>query len=163
MAAMSEHSSSEPSPEPRTRRLAVPAAVDELAGVRAFVRESSARLGAEPAVIGDVVQAVDECLTNAIIHGYRGREGSVEVELERSGANLVVRLKDQAPPFDPTKTPGPDLSLPLERRPPGGMGVYLARELMDEMTYRQTDEGNELTLVKECRTGQEESDAEHRS
>lgn len=140
-----------------TQQLEVPADVGQLARVRAFVRSAASALGARPRPIADVVQAVDECITNAIVHGYRGRPGTVGVELEREGLDLVVRLRDSAPPFDPTKLPTPDLSLPLSRRPLGGMGVFLARELTDEMTYRRTAQGNELTLVKGCiETGEQD-------
>ncbi len=130
------------------RVLEVSASVAELAAVRAFVRDSAAGFGAAPAAIGDMVEAVDECVTNSIEHGYDGRAGTVQVELERVGGDLLVRLRDNAPPFDPTHHPLPDVSLPLRRRPLGGMGVFLARALTDEMLYRQTAEGNELTLRK---------------
>lgn len=130
--------------------LRIRASADELARVRAFVRDVAAREGAEAAAIADVVQAVDESVTNAIVHGYAGREGTVDVEVERDGSRLVVRLRDQAPRFDPTLVPPPDVTLPLELRPPGGMGVFLTRELMDDVRYRHSDDCNELTLVKDC-------------
>jgi serine/threonine-protein kinase RsbW len=130
--------------------LLIPATVNDLATVRQFIRQQAALMGADARVVPDIVQAVDESVTNTIVHGYRGKEGSVEVEVERSGRSLVVRLRDQAPPFDPTLLPAPDISASLYDRPPGGMGVFLARELMDAVTYRRTREGNELTLAKEC-------------
>jgi anti-sigma regulatory factor (Ser/Thr protein kinase) len=45
--------------------------------------------------------------------------------------------------------PDPDTTLPLEVRKPTGMGVFLTREMTDEVTYRRTADGNELTLVKQ--------------
>jgi serine/threonine-protein kinase RsbW len=131
--------------------LCIPATLEELATVRRFIRERAHRMGADPEVVADLVQAVDESVANTILHGYRGRAGTVEVELSRSGESLVVRLRDQAPAFDPTKLPDPDITRPLDKRPLGGMGVFLARELMDEVSYRQTDKGNELMLVKQSR------------
>jgi serine/threonine-protein kinase RsbW len=128
--------------------LRMPADVNQLAAVRAFIRQEAKRAGADPDTIADVVQAVDESVTNVIVHGYGGAEGEIEVEVERAGASLIVRLRDQARPFDPTLVPDPDTSLPLERRPLGGMGVFLTRELTDAVSYRRTDDGNELTLVK---------------
>ncbi len=96
-----------------------------------------------------MVRAVDECVCNIIVHGYRGRPGSIEIALWGSQESLVVRLRDQALPFDPTAVPSPDVTSPLEQRPLGGLGIHLARYLVDEMTYRQLPEGgNELTLVK---------------
>jgi serine/threonine-protein kinase RsbW len=136
----------------------IPADVSELASVRQFIREHAWRAGADRQATDDLVQAVDESVTNAIVHGYQGADGAVEVELEveQDGADqrLVVHLRDQAPAFDPTSVPDPDLSLPLERRPFHGMGVFLTRELTDEVTYRRTARGNELTLVKQLKSNE---------
>lgn len=120
-----------------------------LAGIRRFVAEAAVELGADPDAVHDVVQAVDESVTNVIEHGYRGGPGIVEVELRMTTGALVVHLRDQAPPFDPTGLPRPDLSGPLEDRPLGGMGVHLTRELTDEVRHRRPQGwGNELTLIK---------------
>jgi serine/threonine-protein kinase RsbW len=130
--------------------LRIPAAVTELATVRQFVREQAELTKVDPGAVPDIVQAVDELVTNSIVHGYRGGAGTVEVEVDRAGSSLIVRLRDQAPPFDPTLLPAPDTTASLDERPLGGMGVFLARDLMDAVTYRRTARGNELTLVKEC-------------
>jgi serine/threonine-protein kinase RsbW len=83
------------------------------------------------------------------VHGYTGRQGFVEVEVGREGDALVVRLRDEAVPFDPTSVPPLDMTLPPEQRVLEGMGIYLIRQVMDEMTHRITlQRGNELTLVK---------------
>jgi anti-sigma regulatory factor (Ser/Thr protein kinase) len=129
--------------------LRIPADTDRLAAVRSFVRDTAAAHGVRPEAVPDVVQAVDESVCNVIVHGYAGDAGSLEVGLHREGDDLVVRLSDHAPPFDPTSMPAPDLDLPLAARRPGGMGVHLARELMDEVRHRvPPGSGNELTMVK---------------
>ena len=104
-----------------------------------------------PEDAADLVQAVDEIVTNVIEHGYAGRDGKVEVELEAApdGDGVIVRVRDACPPFDPTVVPTPDTAAPLDERPLGGMGVHLSRELTDAMTHRILPSGgNELTLVK---------------
>ena len=96
-----------------------------------------------------VILAVDEAVTNIIEHGYRDGPGIVEVEVRVTTGKLVVQLRDHAPPFDPTSVPPPDLTRPLELRPLGGMGVYLTRELTDEIRHRSPEGwSNELTLIK---------------
>jgi serine/threonine-protein kinase RsbW len=102
-------------------------------------------------VVDDMVQAVDELACNTIVHGYRGRAGSIEVEVWREGSRLAVRLRDQAPPFDPATAPAPNLALPLEQRRPGGLGIAMSRQLTDAISHRvMPDGGNELTLFKEA-------------
>jgi serine/threonine-protein kinase RsbW len=130
--------------------LRIQATVDDLATVRQFVRAQAERAGADRGAVPDIVQAVDEFVTNSIVHGYRGGGGPVEVEVDRSGTSLVVHVRDQAPQFDPTQLPSPDTTASLDKRALGGMGVFLARDLMDSVTYQRTKEGNELTLMKEC-------------
>jgi anti-sigma regulatory factor (Ser/Thr protein kinase) len=106
--------------------------------------------GADDEAVGDLVQAVDELVCNVIEHGYgHGTNGPVEVRVAHDEGRIVITIVDQAPPFDPTAYPTPDLSLPLERRPLGGMGVHLARTLTDGMRHRiLPGGGNEITLEK---------------
>jgi serine/threonine-protein kinase RsbW len=141
----------------------VPADVRHLGEVRAFVRSALADRGVDEAVTADMVQAVDETVTNVIKHGYSGREGEVEVELEvTAGSDVTVHIRDACPSFDPTGVPAPDTAAPLADRPLGGMGVHLSRVLTDGMTHRMLPTGgNELTLVKRLtasRGGEQDGD-----
>jgi serine/threonine-protein kinase RsbW len=127
----------------------VPAELGRLAEVRAFIRREARGCGATDEAIDDLVQAVDELVTNVIEHGYHLRPGTIEVEVEEIDDACVVRIRDEAPPFDPTSHPTPRTDLPLEDRPLGGMGVHLARTLTDGMRHRMLPGGgNELTLEK---------------
>ena len=136
-------------PAAAVRAIRIPSDVTRLAEVRDLVRAAATAAGADRTFVGDLVQAVDEAATNAIVHGHAGQPGFLEVRVAHEGDRLVVTLEDDAPPFDPTGVPEPDLSVPPERRRPGGMGVHLARLCVDEMTHRPRPEGgNILTLVR---------------
>jgi serine/threonine-protein kinase RsbW len=129
--------------------LLIAAELKNLEELRRFVKETATALGVDQATIPDVVLAVDEAACNIIVHGYRGRPGIIEIEVERDGDALVIRMDDDAAPFDPTNVPPPDVACPLEQRAFGGMGVYLIRQVMDEMAHRiRPHGGNELTMVK---------------
>jgi serine/threonine-protein kinase RsbW len=134
---------------PPERSIRVLSDLGRLEAVRELVRSVATEADASDACTADLVQAVDEATTNAIIHGYAGAPGWVEVAVAAEGDKLIVTIADNAPPFDPTAVPTPDLSVhPMERRP-GGMGVMLARLCVDEMTYRpRPGGGNILTLVR---------------
>lgn len=129
--------------------LEVPAQLNNLHVVREFVREKAAGFNLSQEVLEDVILAVNEAATNVIVHGYKHGQGTMQIEI-RGGEtdDCQVCIRDEAPLFDPTTIPTPDLSLPLEKRPFGGMGVHLIRSLMDEMKYNVTIQGNnELILV----------------
>jgi serine/threonine-protein kinase RsbW len=130
--------------------LRIPAELENLERIRRFVTKEATALGADPDAVPDLVLAVDEAATNIIMHGYLGETGTIEIEVGHQGDALVVRLCDQAVPFDPNDVPPPDLTMPLEERPIGGLGVYMMRQLVDQVIHRVPPQGgNELTLVKE--------------
>ena len=143
--------------------ITIAAGIDRLADVRAFVRTHVAAAGGNDEMIGDLVQAVDELVCNVVGHGYASRPGKVEVAFLATPEELAFRIRDDAPPFDPTAVPEPPLDLPLARRRLGGMGVHLARTLTDGFDHRILPSGgNEVTVRKRRRapTG-EASDGHH--
>ncbi len=125
------------------------AEINRLPEVRRFISESADELGIEPSARYDILLAVTEMVTNIILHGYREQPGTIELLVARDGDEFIIYIRDQAPPFDPTQAPTPDVSLPLEKRPIGGLGIHLTRHFVDEMVYHyDPGKGNELKLVK---------------
>ena len=78
-------------------------------------------------------------------------DGPISVAFRATGESIVVTVEDAGVGFDPLKHPEPDLTVPVEARPAGGMGVYLIKQLMDEVDYRMDDGRNVLTLTKRIR------------
>jgi serine/threonine-protein kinase RsbW len=133
---------------PRRLRLA-DASLGDLGVIRDFVLRSARDLGADEECSADLVQAVDELATNVLRHGYAGNEGPLDVALESRDGWLVVALRDEAPPFDPTGWPSPDPHLPLNERAPGGLGIHLVRTSVDRMEHALSGpRGNLLTLSR---------------
>jgi serine/threonine-protein kinase RsbW len=124
------------------------ATVRDLNDMRDFLESAVRTLGGNEDVAGDLVLAVNEAITNSLLHGYNDQPGEIVLSVETEGADILVRLIDKAPPFDPTAVPPPDINLPLEERPLGGLGVHMMRQLTDELIYRAAGEENELSFVK---------------
>jgi serine/threonine-protein kinase RsbW len=143
---------------PPGRSLRIPSDLRRLAAIRDFLRATADEAGASDACTADLVQAVDEAATNAIVHGHAGKPGWVEVGVATEGDQFIVTVEDDGPAFDPTTVASPDLSVHPAARRPGGMGVLLARLCVDELTYRPRPEGgNILTLVRRFeRNGKED-------
>jgi serine/threonine-protein kinase RsbW len=129
--------------------LRLSADLNTLSVIREFVEGAALHAGLDPIAAGDITLAVDEAVTNIIVHGYQKKSGELEVRVEPLPNGVKIHLLDRAPLFDPCLCPMPDVNRPLEKRKPGGLGVYLIRQVVDEMSYRaRSTGGNELVLVK---------------
>ena len=62
--------------------------------------------------------------------------------------SLVFILSDSGKPFDPTAAPSADISLNVEERPIGGLGIYMVMNIMDKVVYRRDNDRNILTMTK---------------
>jgi serine/threonine-protein kinase RsbW len=142
-----------------TRTMQFRASVDELAGVRAFVRECVADFGGSRRVSDDLVQAVDEATCNVVLHGYRSQPGDIDIEASMRDQKIEIRILDRGPAFDPTTSPArePGAAPSPTRRGGMGLGIELLRMLTDEVHHSaRPDGGNELTLVRSMNSSTEE-------
>lgn len=133
------------------RELKLSAGTERLSEVRSFVREAVAELGGTPRDVDDLVQAVDEATCNVMIHGYRGKPGEIELQAERLGERIEIRILDRAPVFDPTAMAPVDPANPPASNKKGhmGVGIHLARTMTDGLRHHvRPGGGNELTLVR---------------
>ncbi|HVG72776.1 MAG TPA: ATP-binding protein [Vicinamibacterales bacterium] len=93
--------------------------------------------------------AIEELVTNCIKYGYQDANGhTIDFLLSVDEGVLSLEVVDDGNPFNPLDAPRPDLSLPPEKRPIGGLGLHLLRELADEMRYERRDGTNRLSLTK---------------
>ena len=113
---------------------------------------------AMPAAIRRSVSvALDELLSNTIAYGFAGQEGgggggggggTVSIEVELRADRVCVTLTDNGKPFNPLEMSAPDTALPLQQRQVGGLGVHLARRVMDEVAYERRADRNVVSLTK---------------
>jgi serine/threonine-protein kinase RsbW len=128
--------------------LIVPGELDSLAAIADFVERAAAVAGLCKPDAYRLRLAVDEIATNAILHGYAGRKGELNLQARLDDRTLVIFLEDSGPKFDPWRQPPPaDLDRPLAERRPGGLGVYLARYGADSVAYEWVDGRNRISFV----------------
>lgn len=88
---------------------------------------------------------VEEMVLNILDYGYCDPSGPVQIVVTSKPETVTIDITDQAPPFDPLNdAPAPDLDSAVEDRRIGGLGVYLTRSLMDEITYNYESGENRL-------------------
>jgi serine/threonine-protein kinase RsbW len=122
--------------------------IQDLGRIREFISQQSTTLALDPDTTYNIQLAVVELVTNSLKYGYHEQPGYVEIEIGQRDDKLLVFFRDLAAPFDPTQVPPPDISLPLEKRRFGGLGIFLVKQLVDEMQYQSLPQGgNQVTLV----------------
>lgn len=96
-----------------------------------------------------VTLALEEALSNVIRHGcIPGQEYDIRVCFTADDHAVEVEINDNARPFDPLSVAPPVLDVPIEQRKIGGLGVFLVRQLMDEVVYEFRDGRNHLRFRK---------------
>lgn len=94
--------------------------------------------------------SVEEVVENIVRYAYENGLGWLETNVERNPkTTLTIILKDAGVPFNPLAKEDPDLTLSAEDRPIGGLGIFLCKQLMDNVTYKYVDGCNVLTIQKE--------------
>lgn len=103
-----------------------------------------------PKDIFQINLALDELLTNTISYGYNdAKEHQILIKYNMEDAKvLVIEIRDDALPFDPLQKEDPDITQNIEERSIGGLGIFLVRQMMDEIEYRREDGYNILLLRK---------------
>ena len=121
----------------------------EVARVGDGVRALWAGLGLPEDLEMPVTLALEETLSNVIRHGCNpGQEYDIQVRFTADNRNVEVEVSDNARPFDPLSLPPPDLDVPIEQRKAGGLGVFLVRQLVDEVAYEFRGGRNHLRFRK---------------
>ncbi|MBQ7516465.1 MAG: ATP-binding protein [Schwartzia sp.] len=130
--------------------LRVEAAVENLSAVTAFVTAPLAVLHCTQKERFQIELVTEEIFVNIASYAYPASSGSVVIERRTmtDPPALCLTFRDSGIPYDPLQQEPPDLTLELKDRPIGGLGVFLVREIVDEMRYEYRDGQNVLTLTK---------------
>jgi anti-sigma regulatory factor (Ser/Thr protein kinase) len=130
-----------------TQRMRMPAAVGCFPDVVQFVHALASEANLADDLAHRLRLATDELVTNVLTHGYAAATGELELEGAVDPDRVWLRIVDTAVPFDPTQVSDPpDLDRPLSERAPGGLGLFLARTAVDDMSYQRC-RGRNITTI----------------
>lgn len=130
--------------------LTVPGKLESLESVANYVLEAAAMAQLDKGAAYRLRLAVDEIVTNVVTHGYdeAGLAGMLTLSAELRDQALAIHLEDTGRSYNPSQSiPPANLDWPLERRQPGGLGVYLALRGVDQFYYERCAEGNRSTFI----------------
>jgi anti-sigma regulatory factor (Ser/Thr protein kinase) len=105
--------------------------------------------------VAEINLVLEELVANIIEHGKLDKSHIIDISLTKLDLELTIMVRDDGPPFDPTGCASPDITLPLEKRKCGGLGIHLVRHLCECCSYIRASGKNIITvkrtLPKECR------------
>ena len=133
-----------------SHRVSIEPQVTEIPRLTSWVEACCAADGLASDFAFKMALALEEAVVNVINHAFSGTAAPhpITVRINITEESFAAEVIDDGVAFDPTAAPDPDLSLPLEQRDPGGLGIYLIRQLTDRLQYRRSRGRNMLRLEK---------------
>ena len=139
-------------PSPSTgadRHLTLHNDIDEIPRLQAFMQSIAEETGIGHALSMSLNLALEEAVSNVMLYAYPpDTEGLVNVTAHIGEDRLDFRISDNGIPFDPTVAADPDLAADVKDRPIGGLGIFLVKHIMDEVSYRRENGKNILSMTK---------------
>ena len=127
-----------------------PAKVEALLDVLGFVDQTLEKYECPMKTQTAICVAIEEVFVNVAHYAYGDGEGDMTLGIgfDEDSRTITFRMTDKGTPFDPLKKPDPDITLPAEERQIGGLGIFIAKKTMDEITYAYENGENILTMIK---------------
>ncbi|MBO7069878.1 MAG: ATP-binding protein, partial [Bacteroidales bacterium] len=123
--------------------------IQQIPQLAEFVETIAGEKNLDQAMAMSLNLALEEAVTNVILYAYPdGIDGLVDIEAYIREDCLEFILSDSGKPFDPTAAPEADVTLGVDERSIGGLGIYLVRNIMDSVSYRYENGKNILTMIK---------------
>jgi serine/threonine-protein kinase RsbW len=123
--------------------------IDELQKVASFVDEISNELQVSPEMQMNLGLVLDEMVSNVIFYAYPPEsEATIELTAESDGQSLTFIISDQGKEFDPTQVPDADVDTDPAERPLGGMGIFIVKNIMNQVSYQRLEGRNLLKMSK---------------
>lgn len=132
------------------KELTIEATLENIRTVTEFVDEQLEAFQCPMKAQMQIDIAIDELFGNIAHYAYNPEIGSatVRVEVLENPLSVVITFIDKGIPYDPLKQENPDITLSAEKREIGGLGIYMVKKSMDEITYEYKDGQNILKIKK---------------
>ena len=132
------------------KELTIAAAVENIETVTEFVNEQLEAYDCPMKVQIQIDVAIDELFSNIARYAYNPEIGiaTVQVAVVEDPLSVVITFIDNGIPYDPLKKEDPDVTLSIEERGIGGLGIYMVKKTMDDITYEYKDGQNILAIKK---------------
>jgi len=132
------------------QELTVEAKVENLDKVNDFINNSISEFNCSKKAIMQLGVIVEEIFVNIASYAYPDKVGfaTVQVEIKNNPPAVTLTFVDEGVEYNPLTNEDPDLELSVEERGIGGLGIYLVKNMVEEISYNYKDNKNILSLTK---------------
>lgn len=132
------------------KEITVDAEVENLGQVTDFVNETLELCGCPMKAQMQIDIVIDELFSNIARYAYHPEKGSatVRVEVSEEPLSVILTFIDSGVPYDPLNHEDPDITLSADEREIGGLGIFMVKKTMDDISYEYKDGRNILTVKK---------------
>jgi len=124
------------------------ASLDSLQEIMDHIREQAEERGIPLPLIHKMELVCEEAIVNIISYAYKKKSGKISILCEKKGMRFEIILRDQGIPFNPIDVDiNPQFNTPIQKRKVGGMGIFLIRKIIDEVSYQREGKENILQLA----------------
>jgi len=131
-------------------RLTIEANMDNFEEMVSFVGDECRNAGLEPKITNKIHLAFEEAAVNIINYAYGDESGTITIECDYIKEKKMFRivLIDEGQAFNPLASENPNINAPVQDRPIGGLGIFMIRQIVDEIFYERIDNKNVFTMIK---------------
>jgi sigma-B regulation protein RsbU (phosphoserine phosphatase) len=133
---------------PVMKELKIEARTENLNKVLDFVKTELEAAKCPPKIQKQLFIAVEEVFVNISYYAYNPETGSALVRIKSNENEIWLEFEDSGKPYNPLEKADPDITVPAEDRPVGGLGIFMVKQLMDWVEYRHENNKNILKIKK---------------
>ncbi len=123
-----------------------PATLESLVDIKEYILQQIEDMEAPENKRMKINLAVEELIVN-IVNYSNMKKPEIAIEVEKEFCKLIIKIIDHGKPFNPLEVEEPDLSLSPEERKIGGLGIFLVKQVVDEIYYKREENKNCVILV----------------
>ena len=123
--------------------------IEELPALAEKIDELAEKWELSQVITMNINMVLEEALSNIMFYAFKdSSKNEIKISVSLTNKKITIKIIDKGIPFNPLSLQQPDITLPAEERPIGGLGVYLISQIMDKMSYTRQMNQNILTLNK---------------
>jgi len=133
----------------KNKRFVIENQIGELSSLADKIDELAEEWELSPALAMNMNLVIEEAVSNIIFYAFNDdNKHEIRISISLENSSLTIKIIDDGIPFNPLAQQQPNITLPAEERPVGGLGIFLISQIMDEMKYARQKNQNILTLIK---------------